>query len=149
MSYFISGYGSGLREAVYVELNRVIQSEYKSLLYFQKLEDLAPTRHKQYFHNHDKKERQGRLADLTRHYYASIGCYSLFDKVDFPVDYIQGLEQALDHSLTSARNYSELGFSIRDPFIQKELYKAMNSETRWAVRLNFLYTNVLLSQKYI
>lgn len=146
MTNFISGYSSGLREAVYVELNRMIQSEYRGLLYIQRLEDLAPANHKHHFHSSEKKERHGRIADLTRHYYANIGCYPLFDKVEFPVDYISGLEQSLDHALVSARNYSELLLSNRDPYMQRELYRAVNTEVRWATRVNFLYSSYLYSQ---
>lgn len=123
------------------ELQKAIQGEYQAILRGRGLQQLAPPDHRTYFDRVVEEERQGRLAELTRLYYAHTGCYPVFEKVETPRDYLPGLKGCVDDALDSAWNYSDLMLSAKDLKVQKLMLRAMNSEMRWVSRLQFLYSN--------
>ncbi|GAB6988069.1 hypothetical protein JCM16418A_01190 [Paenibacillus pini] len=123
------------------DVQHAIQEEYRSILWCQRLGQLAPPDHRPDYNRIVEEDRRGRLADLTRLYYNLTGCYPVFNKVELPGDYLSGLRTALDHALCSAGNYNRLLFVSVDQLMQKVMFCGMTSEMRWATRLQFLYTN--------
>ncbi|MWV44554.1 hypothetical protein GRF59_13045 [Paenibacillus sp. HJL G12] len=125
------------------DLQYVIQAEYRSMIYAQRLSHLAPPEHRIHFGRHVEIKQKERLAAWTRLYYQLTGCYPVFSKVEPPKDYVSGLRSAIDDALNAADLYAWLLDSWHEPQLQRMLQRAMNGETRWAVRQQFLYSSYL------
>ncbi|BFH65031.1 ferritin-like domain-containing protein [Paenibacillus azoreducens] len=125
------------------DLQQVIQAEYRSMIYAQRLLQLAPPEHRMYFSRQVETKQKERLAGWTRLYYRLTACYPIFSKVEPPKDYRAGLMASIADSLDAADFYAGLMDSADDPQLQILLLRAVNAETRWAVRLQWMYNSIL------
>ncbi|MCJ8014394.1 ferritin-like domain-containing protein [Paenibacillus sp. KQZ6P-2] len=140
MNYRDNGSGS----IAVQDLQYVIQAEYRSMIYAQRLLFLAPPEHQMHFSRYVETKQKERLVVWTRLYYHLTACYPVFSKVKPPRDYVSGLKTAIEDTLDTADFYAWLHDSSQDPYLRNILQRAMNGETRWAVRQQFLYSSYLL-----
>lgn len=125
------------------DLQYMIQAEYRSMIYAQRLLQLAPPEHRAYFSRNVEMKQKERLAAWTRWYYRLTACYPVFSKVEPPKEYPDGLRLLIGDALDAAELYEGLLHCTRDPQLQWMLQRAMNGETRWAIRLQSLYADYL------
>jgi len=125
------------------DLQYMIQAEYRSMIYAQRLLQLAPPEHRAYFSRNVEARQKERLAVWTRWYYHLTACYPVFNKVETPKEYAAGLRVSIGDALDAAELYAGLLGRTRDPQLQWMLQRAMDGETRWAVRLQSLYSGCL------
>lgn len=134
--------GSGL--IAVQELQYVIQAEYRSMIYAQRLLQLAPPEHRPYFIRHMEVKQKERLANWTRLYYHQTACYPVFSKVEPPRDYVSGLKASIMDALDASDLYAELLDGVQDPELRKMMQRAMIGESRWALRQQFMYSSYIL-----
>ncbi|MDR0268338.1 ferritin-like domain-containing protein [Paenibacillus sp.] len=125
------------------DLQHVIQAEYRSMIYAQRLLGLAPPEHRMHFSRYVEIKQKERLVVWTRLYYHLTACYPVFNKVEPPKDYAAGLRASMTDALDAADLYAGLLDAAQDPPLQHILERAVNGETRWAVRLQQLYSSHL------
>ncbi|MDR9856005.1 ferritin-like domain-containing protein [Paenibacillus sp. VCA1] len=124
------------------DLQHLIQAEYRSMIYAQRMVQLAPPEHRTYFSRHAEMKRRERLAVWAGWYYRLTACYPVFSKVEPPKDYAAGLRASIADSLDAADTYAWLLDRADEPQLQWLLQRALNGETRWSVRLQSLYSGL-------
>ncbi len=126
------------------ELQYIIQAEYRSMVYAQRLVQLAPPEHRRHFVRMVEVKQKERLANWARQYHHLTACYPVFSKVEPPWDYVSGLKASILDSLDAADLYAGLLQGTQDPALRQILQNALNGENRWAARQQFLYSSYLL-----